>query len=76
MLSRAEAKQAIAIGALVGALAACTQVHTVGGTAARHSWTIPGEFRWADGEDLDNLNPLLSTQTGVEDLSSFTICLL
>ncbi|MDP9025106.1 MAG: peptide ABC transporter substrate-binding protein, partial [Candidatus Eremiobacteraeota bacterium] len=39
----------------------------------RHSWTIPGEFRWADGEDVDNLNPLLSTQTVVEDLSAFTM---
>ncbi|GAC1652387.1 MAG: peptide-binding protein [Vulcanimicrobiaceae bacterium] len=39
----------------------------------RHAWTIPGEFRWADGEDVDNLNPLLSTETVVEDLSSFTM---
>lgn len=39
----------------------------------RHSWTIPGTFRWADGEDIDNLNPLLSTETLVNDLSAFTM---
>ncbi|HEY8310639.1 MAG TPA: peptide ABC transporter substrate-binding protein, partial [Gemmatimonadaceae bacterium] len=54
-------------------LAACTHVQTGTGTGARHAWTIPGEFRWADAEDVDNLNPLLSTQTVVEDLSAFTM---
>jgi peptide/nickel transport system substrate-binding protein len=39
----------------------------------RHPWTIAGTFRWADGEDIDNLNPLLSTETLVNDLSSFTM---
>lgn len=39
----------------------------------RHAWTIPGTFRWADGEDIDNLNPLLSTETLVNDLSAFTM---
>ncbi len=45
------------------------------GTSAsgKHPWTIPGTFRWADGEDIDNLNPLLSTETLVNDLSSFTM---
>lgn len=38
-----------------------------------HPWTVPGTFRWADGEDIDNLNPLLSTETLVNDLSSFTM---
>jgi peptide/nickel transport system substrate-binding protein len=32
-----------------------------------------GTFRWSDGEDIDNLNPLLSTETLVNDLSSFTM---
>ncbi|HVS46922.1 MAG TPA: peptide ABC transporter substrate-binding protein [Verrucomicrobiae bacterium] len=32
-----------------------------------------GTFRWADGEDIDNLNPMLSTETLVNDLSSFTM---
>ncbi len=45
-----------------------------GGTqSGRHPWTVPGTFRWADGEDIDNLNPLLSTETLVNDLSSFTM---
>jgi peptide/nickel transport system substrate-binding protein len=42
-------------------------------TSGRHPWTIPGTFRWADAEDIDNLNPLLSTETVVNDLSSFTM---
>lgn len=43
------------------------------GSHQRHAWTVPGTFRWADGEDIDNLNPLLSTETLVNDLSSFTM---
>nr|MDQ2680946.1 ABC transporter substrate-binding protein [Candidatus Eremiobacteraeota bacterium] len=38
-----------------------------------HNWTIPGTFRWADAEDVDNLNPLLSTETLVNELSAFTM---
>jgi peptide/nickel transport system substrate-binding protein len=34
---------------------------------------LSGTFRWSDGEDIDNLNPLLSTETLVNDLSSFTM---
>src|SRR5579884_3408525 len=40
---------------------------------ALHPWTVPGTFRWADAEDIDNLNPLLSTETLVNDLSAFTM---
>jgi peptide/nickel transport system substrate-binding protein len=56
-------------------LPACSAATHTGGdtTGNRHSWTIPGTFRWADGEDIDNLNPLLSTETLVNDLSSFTM---
>src|SRR5581483_3775566 len=43
------------------------------GSHQLHSWTIPGTLRWADGEDIDNLNPLLSTETLVNDLSAFTM---
>jgi len=53
-------------------LAGCTHVQT-GGPSAQHAWTIPGEFRWADGEDVDNLNPMLSTETLVNDLSALTM---
>lgn len=52
-------------------LAGCSGGH--GSAGGRHPWTVPGTFRWADGEDIDNLNPLLSTETLVNDLSSFTM---
>jgi peptide/nickel transport system substrate-binding protein len=62
---------AAALAALLAlSISACT--HTAG-HGTRHAWTIPGTFRWADGEDIDNLNPLLSTETLVNDLSSFTM---
>src|SRR5579864_9836412 len=55
-------------------LSACTQSGgLLHGGGHRHPWTIPGTFRWADAEDIDNLNPLLSTETLVNDLSSFTM---
>ncbi|MEO6913842.1 MAG: ABC transporter substrate-binding protein, partial [Candidatus Baltobacteraceae bacterium] len=52
-------------------LSACSSVNSTSG--GLHPWTIPGTFRWADAEDVDNLNPLLSTETLVNDLSSFTM---
>lgn len=58
--------------ALACVLAACTGGGGAGGHG-RHPWTVPGTFRWADGEDVDNLNPLLSTETVVNDLSAFTM---
>jgi peptide/nickel transport system substrate-binding protein len=57
-------------------LAACSGPSPIaeqGGRSVRHAWTIPGTLRFADGEDIDNLNPLLSTETLVNDLSSFTM---
>jgi peptide/nickel transport system substrate-binding protein len=62
----------VAAAVLACIMSACTGggVTTHGG---RHPWTIPGTFRWADAEDIDNLNPLLSTETLVNDLSSFTM---
>ena len=58
---------------LACALSACSGSGGVNRSGARHAWTIPGTFRWADGEDIDNLNPLLSTETLVNDLSAFTM---
>ena len=61
---------------ILGAALASCGGNTAGRNASghqRHAWTIPGTFRWADGEDIDNLNPLLSTETLVNDLSSFTM---
>lgn len=60
-----------AIVLLLFAVAGCTKVVT--GGAGAHPWTIPGTLRWADGEEPDNLNPLLSTETLVNDLSAFTM---
>ena len=59
------------VAVLVLLLGACSN----GGSSVRgrHSWTVPGTLRWADGEDIDNLNPLLSTETLVNDLSAFTM---
>ncbi|MHB8177038.1 MAG: peptide ABC transporter substrate-binding protein [Vulcanimicrobiaceae bacterium] len=51
-------------------LVACTHVSSMSG---RPAGAQPGVFRFADGEDIDNLNPLLSTETLVNDLSSFTM---
>lgn len=65
-------RRIIAILAAAGAFAGCSHIGAAGG-ASKHAWTIPGEFRWADGEDVDNLNPLLSTETLVNDLSAFTM---
>jgi peptide/nickel transport system substrate-binding protein len=63
---------ALVLGA---ALVSCTANggSRTAGSHQMHSWTIPGTLRWADGEDIDNLNPLLSTETLVNDLSSFTM---
>lgn len=67
-----KARRALAALAVIAALAGCTQISGAR-HGARHPWTIPGTFRWADAEDIDNLNPLLSTETLVNDLSSFTM---
>jgi len=61
---------------LLAVMFACALGACSGGGGAhhgRHPWTVPGTFRWADGEDIDNLNPLLSTETLVNDLSAFTM---
>jgi peptide/nickel transport system substrate-binding protein len=62
---------------VLAAVLACVLAACSGGGGAhrgnRHPWTIPGTLRWADGEDIDNLNPLLSTETLVNDLSAFTM---
>ncbi len=50
-------------------LAGCTVAHGGGG---RNSWTMPGELRWTEGQDLDNLNPILTNEAAVTDLSVFT----
>lgn len=58
--------------ALIVALVALASCARVGG-AESSAGSEPGTFRWSDAEDVDNLNPLLSTQTVVNDLSAFTM---
>ncbi|TAM58644.1 peptide ABC transporter substrate-binding protein [bacterium] len=58
--------------ALIAMLPGCTKVES-SGASGLHPWTIPGTMRWADGEEPDNLNPLLSTELLVNDLSAFTM---
>ncbi len=40
--------------------------------AGRHPWTQAGVLRFTEGQDIDNLNPLLTTELLVTDLSSLT----
>src|SRR6202790_2074565 len=64
---------ALSLLALCGSVLGCARVGSHGAGGGLHPWTTPGTLRWADGEDLDNLNPLLSTQTLVAALSAFTM---
>jgi len=50
-------------------LAACLRAAPSGN---RHAWTRSGELRWTEGEDIDSLNPLLTTEILVTDLSALT----
>ena len=51
------------------ALASCAPT-TRGGSG--NSGTTPGEFRWTGGQDIDSLNPILTNEAVVTDLSEFT----
>ncbi|MBC5802933.1 MAG: hypothetical protein GIX03_08015, partial [Candidatus Eremiobacteraeota bacterium] len=50
-------------------VAACLRAAPSG---TRHAWTRAGELSWTEGEDIDNLNPLLTTEILVTDLSALT----
>jgi peptide/nickel transport system substrate-binding protein len=60
--------RAVLIAALALLLPGCSHL---GGSA--RAGIVAGTLRWADAEDIDNLNPLLSTQTVVNDLSALTM---
>ncbi len=53
-------------------MAACSRVQT-SGAHSLHPWTIPGTLRFADAEEPDSLNPLLSQMTLVHDLGALTM---
>lgn len=71
----------VALVAACIALAACT--HTAGGpggpASAGHrvnSWTVPHVLRYATGEDVNTLNPLLGQQESLGFMSSLTMAWL
>ena len=73
MLTKGDALRAlgcVAAFAISIVMAGCAK-QTI--TSGHHAWTTSGVMRWSDAEDVDNLNPLLSTETVVNDLSSFTM---
>lgn len=53
-------------------MVSCARVQS-SGHHTLHPWTVPGTLRFADGEDPDNLNPLLSQMTLVHDLAALTM---
>ncbi|MGA8384913.1 MAG: ABC transporter substrate-binding protein, partial [Candidatus Cybelea sp.] len=59
-----------ALLAAVG-LAGCTKVSGSGSGSAGHPWTQPGVFRWSEGSDPKNLNPVLDSASPTLDLSMF-----
>jgi len=67
-MGASRAARAVALILTLAAFAGCSR-----GGAGQPGSGEAGTFRWADAEDVDNLNPLLSTQTVVEDLSAFTM---
>jgi len=58
---------ALTLAAIV--LGGCTLAAKSGG---RHAWTEPGVLRFTEGQEVDTLNPVLSTQAVVGDLSALT----
>lgn len=50
-------------------LAGCTLAAKSG---SRHAWTEPGVLRFTEGQEVDTLNPILTTQVVVSDLSTLT----
>lgn len=57
---------------LLAALALLGGCVRTGGSETRHPWTQPGVLRWTEAEDIDSLNPLLSTELLTGELSVFT----
>ncbi len=50
-------------------LSACTKIQTSTGGPSGNAWTVHGVLRVGSYEDLDNLNPLLTTQSFVTDVA-------
>ena len=54
---------------IVASLVGCSKVETAAQHGVKNAWTIPGVLRIGSYEDLDNLNPLLTTQAFVTDVA-------
>jgi peptide/nickel transport system substrate-binding protein len=64
---------AVALLAGVVALSACSKSAPTGVEGGRtNSWTVPHTLRYANAEDINSLNPLLSQQLTVSYMSSMT----
>jgi len=70
-VTRSCALAAAALWAASG-VGACSPVQTAGARRL-HPWTIRGTLRFADGEEPDTLNPLLSGMVLVHDLGALTM---
>jgi peptide/nickel transport system substrate-binding protein len=65
----------LAVALLAGAVAlsACSKASQTGGEGGRaNSWTIPHTLRYANAEDINSLNTLLSQQVTVNYMSQMT----
>jgi peptide/nickel transport system substrate-binding protein len=71
MTTKARRKVAIAATAAVALTLGCSKIQTSTGGAigGGNPWTIHGVLRVGSYEDLDNLNPLLTTQAFVSDVA-------
>ncbi|MGB6984957.1 MAG: peptide ABC transporter substrate-binding protein [Candidatus Aquilonibacter sp.] len=68
---------AVALLAGAVALSACSKTSQTGGEGGRaNSWTIPHTLRYANAEDINSLNTLLTQQVTVSYMSSMTAAFL
>ncbi len=67
---RSQRMLALVLSALVMSTLACTKIQTrTGAGGSSNPWTVHGVLRVGSYEDLDTLNPLLTTQAFVSDVA-------
>jgi len=57
--------------AALALLGACTRADTTASVKSGNGWTRSGVLRFAENQDIRNLNPMLATSAAVGDLSMF-----
>lgn len=57
--------------AALALLGACTRADTTANVKSGNGWTRSGVLRFAENQDIRNLNPMLATSAAVGDLSMF-----